>query len=289
MKAKWIIENFSKDKNVQELIEEVKKQGHVCEHVGAVQHIDFNTFDVHAGECVIFLGSIGMAKLADQHFGITCHPITWCNWRKFWCSEYYPRLHKHLFNDKHIFMPHGLLVPNKYFIYGNFAKEATIFLRPDSGEKEFQGALLNLEDLERYIGMDTKRGVDPSLMTVVSTPKTIKGEWRFVVNKDYGIIAKSTYQFNGQRCYVPGAPQGAINKVKEIMADGYHPAPVYCIDICEDSDGQYWLLELTSFNSAGLYECNKPDVVRVVSEIALAEWKTWATNNTTLPEKVICE
>ena len=44
------------------------------------------------------------------------------------------------------------------------------------------------------------------------------------------------------------------------------------MDIAEDNDGKYWLLELNSFSSAGLYASNKDNIVKKVSEIAEKEY-----------------
>ncbi len=52
----------------------------------------------------------------------------------------------------------------------------------------------------------------------------------------------------------------------------YYPDSVFCYDICQDGDGECFLLELTSFSSAGLYATNKAAIVKRVSEIAEAEY-----------------
>lgn len=45
------------------------------------------------------------------------------------------------------------------------------------------------------------------------------------------------------------------------------------------SDKECWLLELTSFSSAGLYASNKKDIVEKVSAIAERDWKQWRNVN----------
>ena len=45
------------------------------------------------------------------------------------------------------------------------------------------------------------------------------------------------------------------------------------LGICEDNDGDFWLMELTSFSSAGLYATKKELIVKRVSEIALEDYE----------------
>jgi len=67
--------------------------------------------------------------------------------------------------------------------------------------------------------------------------------------------------------------------VKEILKVGYYPDSVFCIDICQDTDGNFWLMELTAFSSAGLYGCEMEKVVKRVSEIAIEDHRIFATTN----------
>lgn len=100
----------------------------------------------------------------------------------------------------------------------------------------------------------------------------INGEWRFIVSKEDGIIAGSTYAFQGQLTKIPSCPEGATEKCLEVWKEGYHPDSVYTIDIAQDADGKFWLLELNSFSSAGIYACDPKMVIEGVSRIAEQEW-----------------
>ena len=158
-------------------------------------------------------------------------------------------------------------VAKKFFYYSIFGKEAVLFLRPDSGNKLFQAELLDIQDVDRRFQNWDK----PNDLVLMATPKNIRGEWRFVVTEKKEIVSYSTYSYQGQITKIPSAPQGAIDKCKEALERGYYPDPVFVIDICEDSDGNYWILELNSFSSAGLYACNKDKIVSIISEIAKNE------------------
>ena len=142
-----------------------------------------------------------------------------------------------------------------------------MFIRPDSGDKTFKGGLVDMHDFARfYDQFESERDE----MVIVSSPKNIRGEWRFVVTWEKEIVAQSSYRYQGLATRMPLAPDGATKLCQDILVrlEGRYPDEVFCIDIAEDGDGNFWLLELTSFSAAGLYACNKDAIVRAVSEHA---------------------
>ena len=108
---------------------------------------------------------------------------------------------------------------------------------------------------------------------MVSTPKNIKGEWRFIVTDKKEILGTSLYMYNGSRTYIPSAPEEATKLVKEILEVGWYPDPVFTVDIVQDGDGNFWLMEFNSFTSAGTYAAKKENIVKRVSEIAFEQWE----------------
>lgn len=275
MKCIWIIENFTDSQDYRDLIEAVRASGRECHVIDKRNHFNFDEGWIKTGGCVLFQGSINMAKLAKESLSADCYPITYCDWNNFLCSNYYPHLKEFLFNDKYEIVPLKELIENKFDYYRKFGKEALIFVRPDSGEKTFQAQLIDLIDFDAFWQKGQAKEVKPEDLVLVSTPKKINGEWRFVCSKNE-IIAQSTYQYQGQTCLIPCAPAGATALCEKILRAGYYPDEVFCVDICEDDDGHFWLLELTSFSSAGLYACDKQKIVEKVSEIAEKDYEFWA-------------
>lgn len=99
--------------------------------------------------------------------------------------------------------------------------------------------------------------------------KNILWEGRFIVSKDKEVIAYSTYRFQGNVCLIPSVPPETLKFCKMLLEKvNYVPDSVFCLDICQSGDGEPFLLELTSFSSAGLYAANKYDIVKKVSQIA---------------------
>ena len=167
------------------------------------------------------------------------------------------------------------LKANKWWVYGSFAKDAMIYIRPDGGDKKFTGRLLDLQDFDKFFADDVQCNIKDYDLVAISTPKNIKWEGRFVVTNSKEILGHSTYKFNNLITYIPSVPPKSTELVKEILDVGYYPDPIFTVDICED-DGNFWLLEINSFTSAGTYAALKTPIVKRASEIALAEWNELA-------------
>lgn len=238
MKPKWLIENFTGDNGYEDLIAEVRKQGFECVVLDITNHFELKPYMVQPNECVLFQGSIQLYRKLKRE--LKAFPIGWMTDDNYLCTKYYPRLQKFLFNDKHIFMSVAGLKHNNWWVYGTFGKEATIFVRPDGGDKLFTGRLLDLQDFEKFWRNDTACGCKDEDLVVVSTPKSIRGEWRYIVTYKKEILGVSLYKYNDQRTYVPSAPKRATDLVNEILEVGWYPDPVFTIDVCEDFDGNYW-------------------------------------------------
>lgn len=280
MTPKWLIENFLEHESwYRDLAKEVKKQGMECIVLDITNHFDLKPGLIGNNECVVFQGSIQLfRKLKKELTGAM--PLGWMTDPHYLCSGYYPRFQKYLFNDRHVFTTVANLIHNKFWFYGQFGKEAVIYVRPDAGDKAFSGRLLDLQDFDKFWENDTLSNCQPDSMLVVSTPKNIVGEWRFICTKQNEIIGVSTYRYQGQSTYIPSAPENATKLCNTILELGWYPDPVFTIDICEDSDGNYWLLEINSFTSAGTYAAKKDLLVKRVSEIAVEEYNTQKATGT---------
>lgn len=265
---KWLIENFTDSEDYNDLIKAVQDQGHDCYVIGRRNNFDFNPSGYNENDCVLFQGSIQMTRHIRTRLPKGCFPVAFCTEENFLCTKYFPFVKQFLFNDRHVILTVKELKERMFDIYREFGKEALIYIRPDRGDKPFTGQLLDLQDFERFWKNNVVCNAADDDLVIVSTPKTVNGEWRFVCSDKQEIIACSTYQYQGQRTLIPTAPIGATELVKEILKVGYYPDPVFTIDVCEDADGKFWLLEYNSFSSAGLYACNKSLIVKGVSEIA---------------------
>jgi len=276
MKTTWIVENFVKEKSFRELQLAIQELGYPLIEING----DYSRklLDSIPNEsCVLVNGSIKMVKMIYDELQNKNYPIRYCDFEKYKCSAYYSHYGEYLFNDKYAMMSLKEVFRQKYDVWGHYGKDAMIFIRPDSGEKTFQAGLLDIVDIDQLHNSNKDCEHD---MVLVSTPKNILWEGRFVVSKYKEVIAYSTYRFQGNVCLIPSVPPETLKFCKMLLEKvEYYPDSVFCLDICQSEDGEPFLLELTSFSSAGLYASNKYDIVEKVSTIAINDWNSWKENN----------
>ena len=181
---------------------------------------------------------------------------------------------KYLFNDKYTMMSLAEFQRQKFLVYGVYGKDALVFIRPDSGRKPFQAQLLDMLDIDRFVSNNDHIKHN---MVVISSPKSILGEWRYIVTDQQEILGFSMYRYQDQVTRIPSAPSGAEEFVKELLKMGYYPDKVFTLDICQDCDQNFWMMEMNSFSSAGLYASKKANIVKRVSEIAENVYSSWVT------------
>lgn len=275
MKTKWIIENFTDSEDYNDLIAAIKASGRYCFVIGKHNYFDFDPSGFNENDCVIVQGSIQMTKNIRDRLPKGCFPIAYNSWDNYLCSTYYPKFSQFLFNDKNEITTLKNLKENKFYFYEKFGKEALIFVRPDSGEKTFQAQLLDLQDFDRFWENGIQSSAEDNDLIIVSTPKKINGEFRIVCSKynNGEIIAGSTYQYQGKRTLIPSVPPKALEFCRKVLDVGWYPDSIFCIDVFQDADNEFWLGELTSFSSAGLYATDKVKVANRVSQIVEMEYK----------------
>lgn len=282
MKAKWLIEHFDDRNSTQLLAAEVERQGYECEFIKYLPYMSgsINVYDRQ--DCVITQTAINMA-LQIQRDKPMWIPGPWLTACKYKCSEYYAHLGKYLFNDKYIMMPRAEVLRNIDTLFEWAGAGDAIFMRPDSGLKSFTGKVFTRHNFDTdWIWVEEY--TDPTSLVVISTPKNIGFEWRFVV-ADKQVITGSQYCVNGEHSCSPIYPEEAQALAQEI-AEIYSPDTMSVIDICQGADHKLYLLEIGSFSCAGLYSCDMEKIVEHASRIALSEWETYNTlNSDFIPHK----
>lgn len=272
MKPTWVIENYTKDTSSTDLINEVKKQGFDCYVIIPVpvdkKLTDGNELPVD-GNCVIFHGTIKTAeKVSIEKPGWMPGSIS--NFDLYsYASLYGRKTFDYLLNKDHELYSCEELFSNKWSIYRKFGKDAEIWVRPSSSKKPFAGSLIHIEEFDKIYEEDIKQNCLENEIIVVSSPKEINSEFRFICSP-YGIVASCCYFYQKNRVYIPSAPTGATELCKELLQLEYKPDYFFAVDICEDKDGKFYLLEYNAFSTSGLYACNKESIVRQVSNYA--EW-----------------
>jgi hypothetical protein len=269
MNPKWLIENFDADNNtVNNLINEVKRQG--LQHE-IVKYLPFGSgkYDKFSNEdCVIYQGSINLAQqlIKEKHY----IPGPWLTATNYECTTYYSYLGKYLFNNDYLILPRAEVLRKKLWLYNEaFNKHyEQLFFRPNSGLKPFTAKLFN-----EYNDFDSQWSwienfTEPNSLIIISTPKIILAEYRFIC-AEYEIISGCQYRKNDNINHNTYTTE-ALELAKKIAAEDFQPDPMFTIDICYD--GNYHLLEINSFSCAGLYTCPLEPIITTANKIALKEW-----------------
>lgn len=190
----------------------------------------------------------------------------------FFCSSYFPHYGEYLLNNDYVMLPFGELARQRDFLLETLGIDDTVFIRPDSPLKLFTGQVAKRESFAADIEYMGFYEFPTNSIVVVSSPKSIVYEWRFVVVRGQ-VVAGCQYAANGvhdeSACY----PHEALALAETIAANKYQPDPVWILDICQTVEGDYRLLEIGGFSFANLYACPKSEVVRSVSDTASHLWE----------------
>lgn len=267
----WYVEPyvFSLSEDLEPLKAEILKQGH---RVEAVRYLPFVTEELgkkpgeqRADGPGVFYGSLNMAKFIQRSVPAETRPAVYCTLRNYDCSRYYAYLGKYLLNGRYAMVPFAELERNRGFLFGALGCEDAVFVRPDGGDKRFTGQLLYLESFDRDYERMGAYDVSADTLVVVSEPRNLTGEWRFVVVEGK-VVAGSAYKKSDE--VIPDAARALADEV----AQEYEPDKCWTLDVCRTKEGEYFLLEIGSFSCAGLYRCDVEPIVREVSRVVYEEW-----------------
>lgn len=277
-KINWLIESDVFDENIDRLCAEIQIQGH--KYI-VVPYEPFESSKKYLTvfpkeEPTIFYGSINFATQIKRESEWV--PGLFWTKDKYRCRNYYPHLSKYILPQNYAFLPWGDVLNKKKWLFKTFGSDNRIFIRPDQGEKVFTGLVISFDEFEDKLGKICYNEPNPEELVVVSTPKNIVKEWRFIVSHDK-VIAGSLYKENGWKkteCYQHRKDSGRRHSLTGLLnrvIKSYNPDPIYCLDICQTKPGYYYVVEIGAFSVAGLYDCNLREVVKAVSEVTYKEWK----------------
>ena len=200
---------------------------------------------------------------------------------RFFCSHYYSRvgglttspaasdsqLQPVLLNHDYFMVPFGELPRRLDALLEALGVEQQLFVRPDSPLKLFTGMTIHRETFPQDYELMGFYDVPLESLVVVSSPKTIEQEWRFVV-VDGKVVAGSLYRDGEADVTLPARDEGARALAEQVAAMDWQPDPVWVLDICRTMEGKYRVLELGGFSFSDLYGCDLSLVVRAVSRAA---------------------
>ncbi|MCX6366773.1 MAG: ATP-grasp domain-containing protein, partial [Armatimonadetes bacterium] len=109
--------------------------------------------------------------------------------------------------------------------------------------------------------------IPEDFLLLVAPPHEILGEWRFVIVGEQ-VVAASQYKWGETLVLEQGAPDGAWAVARAIATHPWRPIEVFVADIAQTPEG-YFVLELNTFGTAGLYACEMEAIVRTVTPYAV--------------------
>jgi hypothetical protein len=274
MPVGWLIYGDDFDANNRGLAEAIRRQGHEAQVINRPPP-PYDWDDVHCayrkafppGACVVTLADIDLVQRVRADGLWT--PGALATVEHFHCSHYYAHFGRHLLNHDYTMLPFAELSRCADFLFQNFGRDGKIFVRPDSPLKLFTGLVISRDTLEKDLEFMAFHEFPVESLVVVSSPKKIVKEWRFVI-ADRRVVAGSQYKEGDKVVALPTYNPAAHALAAEIVASEFSPDPVWVLDVCETENHAFRLLEIGPFSFAGLYGCDQDAVVEAVSRAAAA-------------------
>jgi hypothetical protein len=272
MRPVWLIEAGVYGAEAEPLCVEIRRQGMSAEFVphrallkGSEIVIDGRP--IGSTDCVIGYGTYPFARQIQLHRHWI--PGTWCNTESLNCTAYYAYFGKYLLNQNYVIMPGTEAIRQRDWLFSIFGKDDEVFARPTGCHKLFVGRLVSRESFAAALAPTR---YDPTTLVVLAVPRPIDLEWRLVVSGNR-IIAGSQYAEGRSRSIRPGFPDEVRDFAAAMLAEvSWRPDPIFMLDLCE-SEGRLWLVELNSFSSSWLYQCDLSIVVAEASALAALAWE----------------
>jgi hypothetical protein len=175
-------------------------------------------------------------------------------------------------NQDHLFCTFQSLEDDYDYYYDLFQHD-DLFFRPNNGVKEFTGAVIKREHMKSELNaMKQMYQVSPQSMVLISTPKKIHDESRFLIGNDK-IIDFSRYQVNGKHKEDQKLSKESIQFVRDVLKQStWRPDELFCLDVATTDEG-IKIIELNSFSCSGWYAMNTKNVIEKVSRIVSENYK----------------
>lgn len=272
MRVGWLIDVVAFPQYHDELAEAIAECGHTpvsvhrpappyhWDDVGCSYRDEFEE-----GACVVAHGDIDLVARVSKD-------KRWCpgvfaTVENYFCSSYFPRFADFLLNADYKMLRFNDLSQQADSLFDKMSIDGELFVRPDSPLKCFDGQKISKGEFEKDLDFLAFNEFPEDSVVIVSSPKEIEQEWRFVVAK-CEVVAGSRYHDGRGFVAEPASDPVALDFAKEIAEFDYQPDPVWVLDVAKTANGDYRLLEIGGFSFASLYGCEKKAVVEAVSDVA---------------------
>lgn len=275
MKAKWFIIKFGKEEHIHKLFYGVQEAGREAEVLSMGEFVEMLETPSEERACIVTSGSIWVNEYTRKQ-----RPNWTGNWhdeKKYTCQRYYSYWGKYLTQQDYAMFTLAEIDRKRDWIFKTFGTEDQIFLRPDSGSKEFTGCVVSLPMVNSWAeDVLSLGGNAKDLLCVVAKPKSLDRELRLVI-KNGKVVTGSSYRIAKHLADEPLSEMDGMDRVIEFaetaLADNPPPLPpVHVLDIAIEEGGKISILEVGCFCCAGLYQCDRSKIAVAVSEAAEEEF-----------------
>ena len=217
------------------------------------------------GACVITHGTVQFCRQINQHYGTKWCPGTYFNKNVKSFSIFASHFGELMLNNDFY------VIPYSEFVRRGLKPDQSVFIKPDSGMKEFTGKVITYDNFTDEINsMNQIEIVNPETLCVIATAKPIEAEFRYVIVNGI-VVTGSEYRWDNvldvRIDTLPLCDELADHVAKmEWQADN-----VYVCDIAI-SENVPKIVELNAFSCSGLYSCDTYKIVKAVSTAALKEY-----------------
>jgi hypothetical protein len=217
-----------------------------------------------ASRPMILRGSVGFAAWAHAHWAISPGAFRSELLRP---SAYLPAYGEPALNSDAIIITYAEFDTRR----AEFEKRlgGMLFVKPAEGGKLLSGTVLepgrSLFDAH-YASHRRWSELPADFRLLLARVHTVFAEWRFVI-AGANAVAGSQYKKGSVWESQRGAPEGAEALADRVAKHPWRPADVFIADIAQTEEG-FRLLELNTFGTAGLYDCDLKAIVQAVSAYA---------------------
>lgn len=221
------------------------------------------------GSCVVTHGTVQFCKQIEAFFGRMWTPGMYFNSNvKNW-SKFAPYIGEDLLNGDYIILPFAEAKRRH-------VDQDAMFIKPESGLKEFTGQIVDYKDDFDKLAPHGN-GIDPTTLCVVSQPKQIKAEFRYVICEKT-VVTGSEYRWDNVLDVRRDTHPLCDVLAQKIASADWQADTVYVCDIALMEGGHLGykddhakVVELNAFSSSGLYACDTYKIVEAVSKAAWNE------------------
>jgi hypothetical protein len=211
---------------------------------------------------VWFHGAIEASKTAQKETSWQVH----APWEELKCSSYYPKLQERILQKDHAFTTIEQM--ELEFYTQDFVEDETLFFRPDTCDKIFNGGCISIPDFDSQYRLVTFYEPDPDSVVVCARPQKISAEARFlIVNGE--LITGSYYKTGGNSIRLK-ATDSLMDIAQDFLnfclSNDFDPAPSWVLDLAETSES-WSIIEVGATSCCGLYKCDMDLFIEALSKL----------------------